>query len=102
MDASREAKSGVTSWATFAAVVTLAIAFVFFGISYSQPTEFLLALSVLMMGVPVSLAPGIFGARYKRLERPLSTNEKRLKTIFYVGAAIFFVALIFRLVSGIR
>jgi hypothetical protein len=102
MEASRETRNGVISWATLSAVVALACAFVFFGISYSQPTEFLLALSVLMMGVPVSLAPQVFGVRYKRLQRPLSTAEKRLKTIFYVGVPIFFVALIFRLATGIR
>ena len=102
MDASRNAGNGVTGWLMLGAVVALAGAFVFFGVSYSQPTEFLLALSVLMMGVPVSLGSEIFGARHKSPQRPLSSNEKLLKTIFYVGATVFFVVLVFRLATGIR
>ena len=102
MDASRKAGNGVTGWLMLSAVVAVAGAMVFFGVSYSQPTEFLLALSVLMMGIPVSLWSEIFGTRHSRSQRPLSSGERFLKTIFYVGATVFFVVLVFRLATGVR
>lgn len=102
MDASRKASNGVAGWLMLSAVFTQAGAFVFLGVSYSQPTEFLLALGVLMMGIPVSLGPDTFRDRQSDSQRPYSSIERVFKTVFYSGATLFFVVLVFRLATGIR